>query len=77
MKKDYKPEVFNEALEIAIHAKNCGKDRVFRTSMHDIISFNRKWMNIGVEMTRQLMEDVATAMGGQYIKQNGSSHIKF
>ena len=73
----YKQDVFNEVLEIAQHAKSCGRDRVFRTTIYDIMSFNRKWKNIGVEITRQLIEDVAKAMGGVYICQKGSSHIKF
>mgnify|MGYP006893623936 CR=1 FL=1 len=77
MKKDYTAEIFNEVLEIVLFDKECGKDRSFRTNIYAIIAFNRKWKNIGVQITRQLIEDVATAVGGQYIKQNGSSHIKF
>ena len=59
--------------------KNLGKPKVFRTSIYDIIEYNFGADTIfsGKAITRQIMEDVANAVGGVYVHKQGSSHIKF
>lgn len=72
--------LFQEVLKIALHKKQMGKPQVFRTTIYDIIEYlyGKDSMFSGKAITRKLMEDVATAVGGVYLPgKAGSSQIKF
>jgi hypothetical protein len=71
--------LFQTVLQIALHKKNMGKSKVFRTTIYDIVEFmyGKDSMFSGKAITRQLMDDVASAVGGTYVKGEGSAHIKF
>jgi hypothetical protein len=75
-----KTTLFQEVLKIALHKKQMGQTKVFRTTIYDIVEYlyGKDSMFSGKAITRKLMEDVATAVGGQYLPgHGGSSHIKF
>ena len=72
-------QIYQEVLKIALHKKQLGRPKVFRTSIYDIIEYNYgvDSMFNGKAITRKVMEDVAQAVGGVYVHKQGSSHIKF
>jgi glycogen debranching enzyme len=72
-------DLFDKILEIARLKKSLGESKVFRTSIYDILEyyFGRDAIFSGKALTRKLMEDVASAIGGTYIYDKGRARIVF